>query len=135
MHRSGTSTVARAINLLGVPLGDEAKMMPASADNTEGYWEHLEIYDLQNRLMARLERGWDTAGPLPVGWLQSEIVQPFKVELARIVAANFGGLPLWAWKEPQTCLLLPLWREVLEKADTKLSCLFVVRSPVDVAGS
>ena len=135
MHRSGTSTVARAINLLGVHLGEPAKMMPPSPDNQEGYWEHLDINDLQNRLMARLEVGWDTVKPLPEGWLQSEIVRPFKDDLAQIVAANFSGHALWAWKEPQTCLLLPLWRETLEKAETKLSCLFVVRSPVDVAGS
>lgn len=135
MHRSGTSTVARAINLLGVPLGEEAKMMPPTPDNPEGYWEHLEIYDLQKRLMARLERSWDAVELLPERWHQSEIVRPFKDELARIVATNFGGHALWGWKEPQTCLLMPLWREILEEAETKLSCLFVVRSPVDVAGS
>ena len=135
MHRSGTSTIARAINLLGVYLGDEAKMMPSTPDNAEGYWEHLEIHDLHKRLLARLERGWDANGPLPAGWNQSEIILPFKQELSGIVAADFGRHPLWAWKEPQTSLLLPLWREILEKADTKLSCLFFVRSPVDVANS
>ena len=48
MHRSGTSTVARAVNLLGVSLGEDAKMMPPSPDNPEGYWEHVEINDFQN---------------------------------------------------------------------------------------
>ena len=69
------------------------------------------------------------------GWVHSEIIRPFKGELARIVANNFGGQTLWGWKEPQTCLLLPLWREILETAGIKLSCLFVVRSPMDVASS
>ncbi len=135
MHRSGTSTVARAINLMGVYLGDAGKMMPGTADNAEGYWEHLEIYDLQVRLLDRLDRDWNIAEPLPEGWLQSEAVKPFKAELAGIIAANFGGRQLWAWKEPRSCILLPLWREVLEGTQTKLSCLFVVRSPVDVASS
>lgn len=135
MHRSGTSTVTRAINLLGVPLGEAAKMMPGTSANAEGYWEHLEIYDLQKRLLARLELGWNTVAPMPDQWVQSEIIHPFKDELAKLVASNFGSYALWGWKEPQTCLLLPLWREILEKADTKLSCLFVVRSPVDVANS
>jgi hypothetical protein len=135
MHRSGTSTVTRAINLLGAHLGEDAKMMPSSPANPEGYWEHLEINDLQIRLLARLGRNWDTAEPLPERWLQSDAIRPFKDELARLVAANFAGHSLWAWKEPRTCLLLPLWREALEKTGTKLSCLFVVRSPVDVASS
>src|ERR1700735_3424836 len=105
MHRSGTSTVARAINLLGVYLGEPAKMMPAGPENTEGYWEHLEINHFQKRLMAQLGRDWDTVEPLPAGWLQAENMRPFKDELARIIAGNFGGHALWAWKEPRTCLL------------------------------
>ena len=135
MHRSGTSTVTRAINLLGVQLGEPAKMMPPTPDNAEGYWEHLEFYDLQVRLLAKLGRSWDIAEPWPAGWLEAEAIQPFKAELAQLIAANFANQPLWGWKEPRTCLLLPLWREVLEKSGTKLSCLFVVRNPVDVAGS
>jgi len=135
MHRSGTSSITRAMNLLGVYLGEDAKMMPPSADNPGGYWEHLEINDLHKRVMTRLERDWNTAEPLPENWLRSEAIRPFKEELAKLVAANFGGHALWGWKEPQTCLLLPLWREILEKAETKLSCLLVVRNPVDVASS
>lgn len=135
MHRSGTSTVARAVNLMGVHLGDEAKMMPATEANAEGYWEHLEIYDLQIRLLERMGLDWDVSEPLPEGWAKSEAVRPYKEELARIIKNNFGGRPLWAWKEPRTCILMPLWREVLEQAETKLTCLFVMRNPVEVAGS
>ena len=135
MHRSGTSAVTRAVNLLGVHLGAPVKMMPANPENPEGYWEHLEINDFQRRLMGRLERSWDTANPLPERWLQSAAVRPFKEELAAMVSANFSGYSRWAWKEPQTCLLLPLWRELLEHDGIGLSCLFVVRNPVDVACS
>jgi hypothetical protein len=135
MHRSGTSTIARAINLMGVYLGDESKLMPATQANAEGYWEHLEIYDLQRRLLERMGWDWDVSEPLPEGWAKSAAVQPYKDELAQIIEINFGSRPLWAWKEPRSCLLLPLWREVLNQAETKLSCLFVVRNPVEVASS
>lgn len=135
MHRSGTSAVARAINLLGVYLGDDSKMMPPTADNPGGYWEHLEIHDLQVRLMSRMEQGWDIAEPLPAEWYHSEAIRRFKDELAGLVADNFNGHELWGWKEPRSCLLLPLWREVLADAETELSCVFVVRSPVEVANS
>jgi hypothetical protein len=135
MHRSGTSAVARAINLLGVYMGEDSKMMPPSRDNSEGYWEHLEIHDLQVRLMSRMDQNWDIAAPLPAKWHHLEAIRHFKDELARLVADNFDGHNLWAWKEPRSCLLLPLWREVLADAKTELSCVFVVRSPVDVANS
>jgi glycosyltransferase involved in cell wall biosynthesis len=136
MHRSGTSTATRAVNLLGVSLGDnEEKMMPPAPDNPEGFWENLDIHHFHNRLMARIGRRWDTARPMPELWWKSGIVHSFKGELERIVTSNFGSLPLWAWKEPQSCLLLPLWREILDKLGTKMSCLSVIRSPVDVAES
>jgi hypothetical protein len=135
MHRSGTSAVARAMNLLGVYLGEDSKMMPPTADNPGGYWEHLEIHDLQVRLMSRMEQGWDIAEPLPAEWYHSEVIRRFKDELARLVADNFNGHEVWGWKEPRSCLLLPLWREVLADTETELSCVFVVRNPVEVANS
>ena len=135
MHRSGTSTVSRSINLLGIYLGADAKLVPANANNPEGFWELREINNLEARLLTRFNRNWDTATPLPERWLESEAVRPFKDELVKLISANFNDQPVWAWKDPRTCLLLPLWREVLGKSKTKLSCVFVVRNPVDVASS
>lgn len=135
MHRSGTSAVARAINLLGVYMGEDSKMMPPGADNPGGFWEHLEIHDLQLRLMSTLQQDWDIVEPLPARWQSSEAIRGFKEELTQLVSDNFNGRALWGWKEPRSCLLLPLWREVLAEMETDLSCLFVVRSPVEVANS
>jgi hypothetical protein len=135
MHRSGTSCVTRAINLLGVYLGEEAKVRGHGADNVEGFWEHPKISTLQERLLARLHRTWDTAAPLPDGWQQSGAVRPFRDELKRLIATDFADHKLWAWKDPRTCLLLPLWRDVLAELKTKLLCVFVVRNPIDVANS
>jgi hypothetical protein len=135
MHRSGTSSVARALNLLGVYLGEDSKVQHRGTDNPEGFWEHREILDLQVKLLARLNRAWDTTAPLPVGWRESAAVRPFAEQLKRVIATDFGDHPVWGWKDPRTCLLLPLWREVLRGPQTRLVGLFVVRNPVDVANS
>jgi hypothetical protein len=135
MHRSGTSSVARAMNLLGVYLGEEAKVKGTGSDNPEGFWEHREILDLQTDLLKRLNRSWNTAAPLPAGWQESDVVRPFKEKLSRIIVDNFSQQAVWGWKDPRTCLLLPLWRDLLGGLKTKLLCLFVVRNPIDVASS
>lgn len=135
MHRSGTSVAARALNLAGVYLGPESAMMPPTPDNAAGYWEHLEIYRLHQRLLAQWGRRWDMPRPLPRRWMLSPKTEPFRRELRELVARNFAGQALWGWKEPCTCLLLPLWREALEKSDTMLTCLFIVRDPLEVAAS
>ena len=135
MHRSGTSTVTRAVNLLGAYLGQDADLMPPTPANPEGYWERLDIWRLHERLLEKLGRTWSTAAPLPDQWHLAEEVFPYKDELKALVRANFTDHPLWAWKDPRTCILLPLWRAVLEELGIELSCIFVVRNPLDVANS
>jgi hypothetical protein len=135
MHRSGTSSITRAINLLGADLGDETKMGGPGPDNPLGFWEHLDILDFHVRLLRHFNRTWDTVTPLPDQWLRSEALKPFKAELTRLIKAEFAGRHHWVWKDPRTCLFMPLWREVLEALDIKLVCVFMMRNPLDVAKS
>lgn len=135
VHRSGTSTVTRALSLLGAYLGPEAALIQSDSVNPEGYWERLDIFDFHERLLGELNLSWDTAMPPPPGWEQSTQVRPFREELKRLIMAEFDGKPLWAWKDPRTCLLLPLWRSVLQELGIHLLNVFVVRSPLDVGRS
>jgi len=134
-HRSGTSTITRGINLLGAYLGEEKDLMKPLPENPEGFWERLDIYYLQERLLAQMKRGWDTTAPLPENWQTSDKVRPLKNELVELVNREFSGKPLWIWKDPRTCLLLPLWKDVLTELGIELKIVFVVRNPLDVARS
>jgi len=135
MHRSGTSSITRTVNLLGAYLGDGPKIGRCGPDNPTGFWEHLDFCDFHSRLLTRFNRTWDTPAPLPEQWHTSGAVQPFKEELVRLVKTHFDGRPLWAWKDPRTCLFMPLWRDVLEGLGIRLVCVFVTRNPMDVAKS
>ncbi len=121
MHRAGTSMLARAVNLLGADLGPAGGLMPAAPDNPEGYWERAEICALHERVLGALRRTWDAAVPLPDGWEEAPALSPLRAELAVLVQRTFGGAPLFAWKDPRTCLLLPLWREALAGLGAELS--------------
>jgi hypothetical protein len=134
-HRSGTSAVTRAFNRYGAYLGEPGALMPRQPENLEGFWERNDVYDFHERLLAAFGRRWDTGLVLPEGWQQAPAVVGFREELRRIVAAAFAGHPLWAWKDPRTCLLLELWKDVLGGAGTDLGAVVVVRHPRDVAAS
>ncbi len=146
MHRSGTSTVARMINLLGVYLGEEIDIASPTSknikefqkrhpDNPTGFWEHRAIIDFHDRLLDRLESRWDATVPLSESWHLSEEVMPFRAELVDLVSKHFSGHKLWAWKDPRSNILLKLWKDVLGEFGIELSCVFAVRNPLDVARS
>lgn len=134
MHRSGTSAVTRAVNLLGAHLGDNTDLMLAGPDNPEGFWERNDIVALHDHILESFKLNWDTSLPLPTGWEGSEEVGPFR-EQARNIIVNMNQHGLWAWKDPRTCLFLPMWKKLLCDLGTELSTIFVSRNPLDVAHS
>jgi hypothetical protein len=135
MHRSGTSVVSRIVNLLGAYLGEANQLQSPGDDNPEGFWEHTDIVCANDKLLEALHQRWDSPLPLKKGWNQSVDVEPFQKDFNRIVSKIFRGQPIWAWKDPRTCLLFPLWREVLNDVCVDLAVIFVARHPVDVAKS
>jgi len=136
MHRSGTSVVTRAVNLLGPYLGEErGLMLPKEGDNPNGFWENMAVYAFHERLERFLHRCWYNVHPLPQDWWHDPGVSPYRRELAEIVEKEFGGHPLWAWKDPRTALFLPLWQEILRDLGVEIGYVICLRNPVDVAAS
>lgn len=67
MHRSGTSALAGALNLVGVNFG--SNLMPAQAsENPKGYWEHLDIVRTHDDVFTLFGASWDDPRPLPESW-------------------------------------------------------------------
>ncbi len=136
MHRSGTSAVTRALNILGAYIGEEKDMIAPGFDNPGGFWELSDIVVLHKRIMTALRRGEDEiVSPLPPGWYLREEMIVFRKDLQTLIQKHFAGRSLWAWKDPRTCLTFDLWKNLLHELGVELSVLFVVRNPLDVANS
>jgi hypothetical protein len=76
MHRSGTSVVTRVLNLLGVFLGPEDRLIRPATDNPRGFWEHGPIMRLNQRILARLGgHGFKPPACVP-GWERSAAFDP-----------------------------------------------------------
>jgi hypothetical protein len=132
MHRSGTSAVTAAIHALGADLGPESQRMAVRADNPEGFFEHQGLTDLNDELLEMLGGSWHEPPAVSPGWEHSPGLQDLRDRAERLLRDDFGDCPLWAWKDPRTCLTLPFWRRFLP-ADLK--CIVCVRHPLDVAQS
>ncbi len=135
MHRSGTSAIARALNLLGAYIGPSEKLLPPQEDNPEGFWEHETIVDFHLRILRTLNRSWYSVTPLPDRWWQRPEIEPYRQELADLIRREFGGQRLWMWKDPRTALVLPLWIEVLQQLEIEPYYVICLRHPLDVAAS
>ncbi len=136
MHRSGTSAVARSVNLMGPYIGHTEQLMrPVAGDNPLGFWEHRSVYSFHERLLSHLCSSWDSILPLPEGWWKRTEINSYRDELKGIIQREFGGQQLWLWKDPRTSLLLPLWKQVMQELDIEVNYLICVRNPLDVAAS
>lgn len=134
MHRGGTSLATRAIELLGVDLGDPDHLMAPGAGNPAGYWENRFIKELDDDLLIHFGGTWDRPPILEPGWELSRELEPFRQRAREVLDASFGerrDAQLIGWKDPRLCLLLPFWRTVHPIVAT----ITIARDPMEVAAS
>ncbi|HMG34083.1 MAG TPA: sulfotransferase [Blastocatellia bacterium] len=130
MHRSGTSLVARAINVLGASLGPPEHLMPPHEEtNRSGFWESQKIVDINDELLVRLGGRWDSPPDLPDDWFVSPDLDDLRERARTVIREDFSSDDLWAWKDPRSCLTLPFWQNLLPP----LRYVICVRNPLDVA--
>lgn len=133
MHRSGTSAVARMLNLLGAELG--TSLLEAGYSNEKGFWEHRKAYELDDQLLQRLGLSWHDLRELPADWRSHPAAKRAEVEIRELIAAEFSDCPLWAIKEPRMCRLAPLWIDAVAAEGVQPKALIVLRDPREVAAS
>lgn len=131
MHRSGTSVITRALNLLGVDLGVEQHMHKPRADNPSGFWENGNVVALNDELLRRHGGTWDEPPVLPPYWQFAPELEDCRRRARELIRTEFGLSPLWGWKDPRTCLTLPFWMQFLDP----MSYIICLRNPVDVGRS
>jgi hypothetical protein len=131
MHRSGTSAVARVLNLLGLPMCDASDLMPHLHGNPTGHWESQTLMRVNERLLAEIGARWnfvpDIDGPVSA-WhgLARHAAE------ARSTFLRLHPTTTWVWKDPRLCVLLPFWRTVLA-CDPPV--VLVLRHPLEISAS
>jgi hypothetical protein len=130
MHRSGTSMVARLLNLCGLNLGSPELLMDPNEANSSGYFEHKGFLKVNEALLAHFGGAWADPPRVKKGWEHDPSLD-ILVHEAKMLINTFSGTSLWGWKEPRTTVLLPFWKSLL----ANLRFVICVRSPLEVARS
>lgn len=128
MHRSGTSYLARLMQALGVFIGDD--LVGPRKGNPRGHFEAAPVLDFHLRLIAaRLSpgrRAFDD-GMLVQEPMDTSFSEAERSESESLLDDLRRDGP-WGWKEPRTCLFLPLWQELIPQA----GAVVVYRHPLEV---
>ncbi|KUO94898.1 sulfotransferase family protein [Ferroacidibacillus organovorans] len=132
MHRSGTSVLTHMIHRLGVPLGVTLRATP---DNPDGYFENENLVIVQESLLHALGRTWHSTEPMPDAWRETDIANEALEIMTKLVAYEFQNTDVFAFKDPRTCLLLPLWAHLIESLDLDARYVVMTRNPHEVAAS
>lgn len=130
MHRSGTSMQTRLLNLAGAYFGPEGANTGANDENPKGFWERRDVRALSDKVLHSAGLDWNRVADLDLERVPREVRTHFDRAAARIVLDMDAYRP-WVLKEPRLCLLLPLWRPLLECA----VAVNVFRHPIEVASS
>lgn len=107
--------------------------MAPSSDNPKGFFEDLDIVNLNDNLLRDNGSYWDApvfVGQGPLSWDATHLDAGVK-----LLTAKLAREPRLAIKDPRLCLLLPFWRAVAESLNIPLRLCLVFRDPLDVAAS
>lgn len=122
MHRSGTSCIARMINLCGASVGQN--VAGANWSNKAGHWEPLESI-VVNEAILRLSGGsWDN----PPNELKVDL------RFRWLMKGCLGRLHedgTVVWKDPRTVLTFPEWKPLV----CRYQVVAAFRNPLSVAES
>lgn len=131
MHRSGTSVLARALQVFNVALGEN--LAPAAADNPKGFWEDQDIKEFNIELLSALSMNWSTLSLITQESLVYLKEQGYIEKALALLERKLQPDTLWGVKEPRQTKLLAFWLEVFKLGDFDVRYIITVRDPKSVA--
>lgn len=134
MHRSGTSAVTRGLLALGVSLGNRL-MPPRPGVNDKGFWEDLDIYELNVNILKALSLDWHSFSSINSGHVNQLRNLGFFLTAKELLSDKLSAVDILGIKDPRICRLLPFWVEVFQQIGADIRYLLAIRNPMSVAHS
>ena len=133
MHRSGTSALARVLNIIGCDL--PATLLSSNPTNERGHWESRRIVFLNDELLASAGSSWHDWNSFNPQWYASPIADRFREHARTILEDEYGDSRLFVLKDPRICRLLPFWLDAVRDYGAEPFIISPIRNPLDVATS
>ena len=134
MHRSGTSLITRSLGTLGFQFGDTL-MQSVKGNNDKGFWEDLDIYELNEEILDYCNKKWWSIEPISNQDVNNLIHNGFQSKAISLINEKVKNVNLLGLKDPRIAKLFKFWSTVFEKVDAEITYIFALRNPMSVAYS
>ena len=128
MHRSGTSLVSGILSKMGVNMGK--KLLKASVENPKGYFEDIEFFNLNKKILEEAGGSWNLP---PNKEVLLKVMKKNENKFEDIINRKNKNSTLWGWKDPRTILTIDGYINFLSPKKTKF--IIVFRNPLTIAYS
>ena len=134
MHRSGTSALARVLNLAGAALPNRSDgLRPGQRNWTLGIAATGPIK--RNSLFQELGSNWLDWTALDLTKLPSRHRREVRSEIADILLADYPTSRLWVVKDPRICRYAKMFLQSLDEANVHVCPIIALRNPLEVCAS
>jgi len=131
MHRSGTSFLARALNIYGISLGNFNSLSSHDwqyqSDNLRGHWENKDIIDLAEKTLSLNSGSWDNV-PKKIS-INQNMGKQISDSIKKIKDISLLGA---GFKDPRILLVLDSWIDYIPE---QFLIIGIFRDPLKVAES
>lgn len=131
--RSGTSTVARALQALGVDLGNRFKK--ASRKNPTGFFEDKDLLALSKKARRAVNLRADSVRLVKASDFDAPEIHALQDAAIEVIQRRFSDSPIWGFKYGRTLRILPFWDRILATTQQAPSYVIALRNPLSVARS
>ena len=133
MHRSGTSALARVLNLLGADL--PLNLLPANEHNASGYWESYDLMAIHDEMLQAAGTSWQDTGSIPQLWHNPQFIGRYRARIVKALKTQYTDSTLMVIKDPRISRFVPLTVAALQDIDVEPKFIISLRNPLEVADS
>jgi hypothetical protein len=131
--RSGTSTIARSLAVLGVDLGHRLRAGEHSK-NPRGFFEDQAVLSI-NRRLRKVLLSRQGVSLVPADAFLQPRVRRLHEEAVEAIHSGFGASPVWGIKNNGILRFFPFWQDVFRELDVDMAYVVAVRDPQNAVQS
>ena len=131
VHRSGTSLLTRSLRCFNFNYGE--RLHPSGTDNPKGFFEDVDIIELNEKILAEINFSWDSPQLLDDAKLEI-IRKKFSIKAKKLILEKINK-GITCFKDPRITKLIDFWVEIFESLKLDFFYILAIRNPLSVASS